>query len=72
MLSCVDLAKTYSTERGEIEAVKGIDLEVRRRRVRQHRRTLGLRQVLVSGDDRRLEPAVARNGADRGYRYLEH
>jgi ABC-type lipoprotein export system ATPase subunit len=28
-LSCVDLAKTYATERGEIEAVKGIDLEVR-------------------------------------------
>src|SRR5215470_5177011 len=27
-LSCVDLAKTYATERGEIEAVKGIDLEV--------------------------------------------
>ena len=29
MLSCVDLAKTYASERGEIEAVKGIDLEVR-------------------------------------------
>ena len=29
MLSCVDLAKTYSSERGEIEAVKGIDIEVR-------------------------------------------
>jgi ABC-type lipoprotein export system ATPase subunit len=29
MLSCVDLVKTYATERGEIEAVKGIDVEVR-------------------------------------------
>jgi ABC-type lipoprotein export system ATPase subunit len=29
MLSCVDLVKTYVTERGEIEAVKGIDVEVR-------------------------------------------
>jgi ABC-type lipoprotein export system ATPase subunit len=29
MLSCVDLAKTYRSERGEIEAVKGIDIEVR-------------------------------------------
>ena len=29
MLSCVDLAKTYCSERGEIEAVKGIDIEVR-------------------------------------------
>jgi ABC-type lipoprotein export system ATPase subunit len=29
MLSCVDLAKTYLTDRGEIEAVKGIDIEVR-------------------------------------------
>jgi ABC-type lipoprotein export system ATPase subunit len=28
-LSCVDLAKTYAAERGEIEAVKGIDIEVR-------------------------------------------
>jgi ABC-type lipoprotein export system ATPase subunit len=28
MLSCVDLAKTYPSERGEIEAVKGIDIEV--------------------------------------------
>jgi ABC-type lipoprotein export system ATPase subunit len=26
---CVDLAKTYATDRGVIEAVKGIDLEVR-------------------------------------------
>jgi ABC-type lipoprotein export system ATPase subunit len=30
MLSCADLAKTYATERGGIEAVKGIDLDVRR------------------------------------------
>jgi ABC-type lipoprotein export system ATPase subunit len=29
-LSCVALAKTYTAERGEIEAVKGIDLKVRR------------------------------------------
>ena len=29
MLSCVDLAKIYVTERGEIEAIKGIDVEVR-------------------------------------------
>jgi ABC-type lipoprotein export system ATPase subunit len=29
MLSCVDLAKTYPTERGEIEAVRGIDIDVR-------------------------------------------
>ena len=29
ILSCVDLAKTYATERGEIDAVQGIDLEVR-------------------------------------------
>ena len=29
MLSCVDLAKTYLSERGEVEAVKGIDIEVR-------------------------------------------
>jgi ABC-type lipoprotein export system ATPase subunit len=29
MLSCIDLAKTYPSERGEIEAVKGIDIEVR-------------------------------------------
>jgi ABC-type lipoprotein export system ATPase subunit len=29
MVSCVDLAKSYATERGEIEAVKGIDFEVR-------------------------------------------
>ena len=29
ILSCVDLAKTYATERGEIEAVKGIDFDVR-------------------------------------------
>jgi ABC-type lipoprotein export system ATPase subunit len=28
MLSCVDLAKTYATERGEIDAVKGIDIVV--------------------------------------------
>jgi ABC-type lipoprotein export system ATPase subunit len=28
MLSCVDLAKTYTAERGEIEAVKGIAFEV--------------------------------------------
>jgi ABC-type lipoprotein export system ATPase subunit len=27
--SCVDLAKTYVTERGEIEAVRGIDFEMR-------------------------------------------
>ena len=27
-LSCVNLAKTYAAERGEIEAVKGIDLKV--------------------------------------------
>jgi ABC-type lipoprotein export system ATPase subunit len=27
-LSCVDLAKTYAAERGPIEAVRGIDLEV--------------------------------------------
>jgi ABC-type lipoprotein export system ATPase subunit len=30
MLSCVDLAKTYVTERGGIEAVKGIGIEVQR------------------------------------------
>jgi ABC-type lipoprotein export system ATPase subunit len=29
MLSCIDLAKTYPSERGEIDAVKGIDMEVR-------------------------------------------
>jgi ABC-type lipoprotein export system ATPase subunit len=29
-LSCVALAKTYTAEHGEIEAVKGIDLKVRR------------------------------------------
>jgi ABC-type lipoprotein export system ATPase subunit len=29
MVSCVDLAKSYATERGEIEAVKGIDFKVR-------------------------------------------
>jgi ABC-type lipoprotein export system ATPase subunit len=29
ILSCVGLAKTYSAERGAIEAVKGIDFEVR-------------------------------------------
>jgi ABC-type lipoprotein export system ATPase subunit len=29
MLSCVGLAKIYVTERGEIEAVKGIDVQVR-------------------------------------------
>jgi lipoprotein-releasing system ATP-binding protein len=29
MLSCVDLAKTYASERGEIDAVKGIDIAVR-------------------------------------------
>src|SRR5262245_38127764 len=29
MVSCVDVAKSYPTERGEIEAVKGIDFEVR-------------------------------------------
>jgi ABC-type lipoprotein export system ATPase subunit len=28
MLSCVDLTKTYRSDRGEIEAVKGIDIEV--------------------------------------------
>ena len=28
MLSCVDLAKTYASERGEIDAVKGIDIAV--------------------------------------------
>jgi ABC-type lipoprotein export system ATPase subunit len=28
MLSCVDLSKTYASMRGEIEAVKGIDLNV--------------------------------------------
>jgi ABC-type lipoprotein export system ATPase subunit len=28
-LSCVDLVKTYAAERGAIEAVRGIDLEVR-------------------------------------------
>jgi len=27
-LSCVDLVKTYAAERGAIEAVRGIDLEV--------------------------------------------
>ena len=27
-LACVDLAKTYATERGDIEAVKGIDLKI--------------------------------------------
>jgi ABC-type lipoprotein export system ATPase subunit len=30
MLACADLAKTYATERGLIEAVKGIDLTVER------------------------------------------
>ncbi len=29
MLSCIDLAKAYPSERGEIEAVKGIDIAVR-------------------------------------------
>ena len=29
IVSCVDLAKTYVTERGEIEAVRGIDFEMR-------------------------------------------
>ena len=29
IVSCVDLAKTYATERGEIEAVRGIDFEMR-------------------------------------------
>ena len=29
IVSCVDLAKTYTTERGEIEAVRGIDFELR-------------------------------------------
>ena len=29
ILSCVDLAKTYAAERGKIEAVKGIDFEMR-------------------------------------------
>jgi ABC-type lipoprotein export system ATPase subunit len=29
ILSCVDLAKTYATARGKIEAVKGIDIAVR-------------------------------------------
>jgi ABC-type lipoprotein export system ATPase subunit len=29
IVSCVDLTKTYATERGQIEAVKGIDFEVR-------------------------------------------
>jgi ABC-type lipoprotein export system ATPase subunit len=29
MLSCADLTKTYVSERGEIEAVRGIDIEVR-------------------------------------------
>jgi ABC-type lipoprotein export system ATPase subunit len=30
MLSCVDVAKTYAAERGGVDAVKGIDIEVRR------------------------------------------
>ena len=29
IVSCVDLAKTYAAERGEIEAVRGIDFEMR-------------------------------------------
>ena len=29
MISCESLGKTYATERGEIEAVRGIDLEIR-------------------------------------------
>ena len=28
MIACEDLGKTYATERGEIEAVRGIDLEI--------------------------------------------
>src|ERR1700741_2274974 len=28
MLACTGLAKAYATERGEIEAVRGIDLEI--------------------------------------------
>ena len=29
IVSCANLAKTYATQRGEIEAVKGIDFEMR-------------------------------------------
>ena len=32
MLSCGNVGKTYPTERGDVDAVKGIDLEVPRGR----------------------------------------
>ena len=60
MLSCGAVTKIYSTERGDVEAVEGIDLDCAEGPIRRHRRPLGLRQVVADGDDRRPEPSDQR------------
>ncbi len=60
MLSCRGVRKDYVTERGEVAAVAGIDLDVRGRSLRRDHRPLGLGQVVADGDDRWPQPSVAR------------
>ena len=57
VLACADLRKAYATERGEIEAVRGIDLDIAQGEYRGHRRPVGLREILAHGHDRRPQPA---------------
>ena len=71
ILSCAGLAKTYAAQRGDIEAVKGIDFEVRAGEFTSIVGRSGSGEVLVPRDDRRAEPSVARVGAHRGNRHLE-
>ena len=70
MLTCGNVGKTYATERGNVVAVRGIDLDRAARRVRRDRRPLRLRQVVADGDDRRIEPAQRGNRARRRRRHL--
>ena len=44
-----DIQKSY----GDVQIIKGVDLDDRRRRVRRLRRPVGLRQVDAAADDRR-------------------
>ena len=70
MLSCANLAKSYASERGKIEAVKGIDIAVEDGEFASIVGRSGSGKSSLPGHDRRLEPSVPRHCADRGYRYL--
>ena len=70
MLSCGNVGKTYATERGDVDAVKGIDLEVPRGQFAAIVGRSGSGKSSLMAMIGGLEPPDARGRAGRGHRHL--